>query len=52
VAYPPVSPSLPTKTPFSAGERRAIINKEKETQVPDCDLQAIIPAITGKIELI
>ncbi|HWV68281.1 sigma 54-interacting transcriptional regulator [Chitinophaga sp.] len=36
----------------SAGERRAIINKEKETQVRIADLQAIIPAITGKIELV
>jgi len=36
----------------SAGERRAIINKEKETQVRIGDLQAIIPAITGKIELV
>ncbi|MBV7529466.1 sigma 54-interacting transcriptional regulator [Chitinophaga sp. sic0106] len=36
----------------SAGERRAIINKEKETQVRIGDLQGIIPAITGKIELV
>lgn len=36
----------------SAGERRALINKEKETQVRIADLQAIIPAITGKIELV
>ncbi|MBO9732369.1 MAG: sigma 54-interacting transcriptional regulator [Chitinophaga sp.] len=36
----------------SAGERRAIINNEKETQVRIADLQAIIPAITGKIELV
>ncbi|CAL1519199.1 magnesium chelatase [Chitinophaga sp. MM2321] len=36
----------------SAGERRAIINKEKETHVRIADLQAIIPAITGKIELV
>ncbi|MEC5145382.1 sigma 54-interacting transcriptional regulator [Chitinophaga sp. 212800010-3] len=36
----------------SAGERRAIINGEKETQVRIADLQAIIPAITGKIELV
>ncbi|NIG55299.1 sigma 54-interacting transcriptional regulator [Chitinophaga sp. Cy-1792] len=36
----------------SAGERRAIINKEKDTQVRIGDLQAIIPAITGKIELV
>ncbi|PSL44957.1 magnesium chelatase subunit I [Chitinophaga niastensis] len=36
----------------SAGERRAILNKEKETHVRIADLQAIIPAITGKIELV
>lgn len=36
----------------SAGERRAIINKEKETYVRIADLQGIIPAITGKIELV
>ncbi|WP_143306142.1 magnesium chelatase [Chitinophaga vietnamensis] len=36
----------------SAAERRAIINKEKETQVRIADLQGIIPAITGKIELV
>jgi magnesium chelatase subunit I len=36
----------------SAGERRAIINKEKDTHVRIADLQGIIPAITGKIELV
>ncbi|MET6996676.1 magnesium chelatase [Chitinophaga defluvii] len=36
----------------SAGERRAILNKEKETYVRIADLQGIIPAITGKIELV
>ncbi|NSL85528.1 sigma 54-interacting transcriptional regulator [Chitinophaga solisilvae] len=36
----------------SSGERRAIINKEKETHVRIADLQSIIPAITGKIELV
>lgn len=36
----------------SAGERRAILNKEKETHVRIADLQGIIPAITGKIELV
>ena len=36
----------------SAAERRAIINKEKETQVWVSDLAGIIPSITGKIELV
>ena len=36
----------------SAAERRAIINKEKETQVWVSDLTGIIPSITGKIELV
>jgi magnesium chelatase subunit I len=36
----------------SAAERRAIINKEKETQVWMSDLVGIIPSITGKIELV
>ena len=36
----------------SAAERRAIINKEKETQVWISDLTGIIPSITGKIELV
>ena len=33
-------------------ERRAIINKEKNTQVWISDLVGIIPSITGKIELV
>jgi len=37
---------------ISAAERRAIINKEKETQVWISDLTGIIPSITGKIELV
>ena len=36
----------------SAAERRAIINKEKETEVWISDLTGIIPSITGKIELV
>lgn len=36
----------------SAAERRAIINKEKETQIWISDLVGIIPSITGKIELV
>ncbi len=36
----------------SAAERRAILNKEKSTYVRINDLQGIIPAITGKIELV
>jgi magnesium chelatase subunit I len=37
---------------ISAAERRAIINREKETQVWISDLAGIIPSITGKIELV
>jgi magnesium chelatase subunit I len=37
---------------FSAAERRAIINKEKSTQIWMSDLQGVIPSITGKIELV
>lgn len=37
---------------YSAAERRAIINKEKQTQVWISDLVGIIPSITGKIELV
>jgi magnesium chelatase subunit I len=37
---------------FSAAERRAILNKEKQTQVWVSDLVGIIPSITGKIELV
>jgi len=36
----------------SAAERRAIINKENNTQVWISDLIGIIPSITGKIELV
>src|SRR5689334_23374419 len=36
----------------SAAERRAIVNKEKQTQVWISDLVGIIPSITGKIELV
>jgi magnesium chelatase subunit I len=37
---------------YSTAERRAILNKEKETQVWINDLTGIIPSITGKIELV
>jgi magnesium chelatase subunit I len=37
---------------YSAAGRRAIINREKETQVWLNDLVGIIPSITGKIELV
>lgn len=37
---------------YSAAERRALVNKEKSTQIWMSDLQGIIPAITGKIELV
>ncbi len=36
----------------STAERRLIINNEKETQARITDLSGIIPAITGKIELV
>ncbi len=36
----------------SSAERRAIIHDEKKTQVWISDLSGIIPAITGKIELV
>jgi magnesium chelatase subunit I len=36
----------------SAAERRALVNVEKKTQVWISDLIAIIPSITGKIELV
>jgi len=36
----------------SAAERRAIINREKQTQVWISDLAGIIPSITGKVELV
>ena len=37
---------------ISSAERRAIINREKQTQVWIADLAGIIPSITGKIELV
>lgn len=37
---------------YSTAERRAILNKEIATQVWISDLMGIIPAITGKIELV
>jgi magnesium chelatase subunit I len=37
---------------ISTAERRAIINKEKETQVWISDMIGLIPSITGKIELV
>ncbi len=37
---------------YSAAERRAILNREKHTQVWINDLVGIIPSITGKIELV
>ncbi|MBL7699855.1 MAG: magnesium chelatase [Chitinophagaceae bacterium] len=37
---------------YSAAERRAILNNEKETQIWINDLVGIIPSITGKIELV
>lgn len=36
----------------SAAERRAIINKEKQTHARIGDLMCIVPAITGKVELV
>lgn len=36
----------------STAERRAIINREESTQIWISDLNGIIPAITGKIELV
>jgi magnesium chelatase subunit I len=37
---------------ISAGERRILINNEKSTQVRIADFYGVIPAITGKIELV
>lgn len=37
---------------YSAAERRALLNREQETQVWINDLVGIIPSITGKIELV
>ncbi len=36
----------------SAAERRAIINKEKQSFARISDLMSIVPAITGKVELV
>lgn len=36
----------------SAAERRAILNKEENTQIWISDLSGIVPSITGKIELV
>jgi magnesium chelatase subunit I len=36
----------------SAGERRALLNKEKETYVRLSDFWGVVPSITGKIELV
>ncbi|MFC2088577.1 magnesium chelatase [Calditrichota bacterium] len=37
---------------ISNAERRAFLQKEKNYHIRICDLQSIIPAITGKIELV
>ena len=37
---------------ISSGERRAILNNEKHTQVWIADLAGIIPSVTGKVELV
>ncbi len=37
---------------LSAAERRCILNSEKETMVRVSDFSAVIPAITGKVELV
>ncbi len=37
---------------ISAAERRAIINKEKQTYIRVSDFVGVIPAITGKVELV
>ena len=36
----------------SAAERRMLLNKEESTQIRISDFQALIPAITGKVELV
>jgi len=36
----------------SAAERRMLLNKEKSTQIRISDFHAVIPAITGKVELV
>jgi len=40
------------ETLYSAAERRALLNDEAHTQVRISDFHAILPAITGKIELV
>lgn len=37
---------------YSSAERRALLNKEKNTQIWISDMQGVIPALTGKIELV
>ena len=37
---------------MSAAERRAIINKERQTYIRLSDFVGVIPAITGKVELV
>ena len=37
---------------ISAAERRALLNEEPETTIRASDLQAIEPAVTGKVELV
>ncbi len=37
---------------ISAAERRALLNREKSTHVRVADIWAVVPAITGKIELV
>jgi len=37
---------------FSTAERRCLINKEKKTTARISDLNGVVPAITGKIELV
>ncbi len=37
---------------YSAAERRMLLNKESETHIRIIDLYALIPSITGKIELV
>jgi magnesium chelatase subunit I len=36
----------------ASAERRSIINREKQTNVRVSDFQSVIPAITGKVELV
>ena len=37
---------------FSAAERRALVNQEKQTNVRIADFIGVLPAITGKVELV